>query len=111
MMEGVATLIDPTTVDEMSDQTPLAPSEQSLPDAPVSGRRKRRRRRIVLLSILTCLVGGEIGLRVLADKDSKFNIRLGADQEWDPHRKHRWKKNVRSGDLVINSRGFLGAEF
>jgi len=61
--------------------------------------------------LLGALLAGEISLRVLADKDSRFNIRLGASQEWDPHRKHRWTKSSRAGDLVINSRGFVGGEF
>lgn len=88
-----------------SDTT--TPGPESAPTKP----KKRSRRRFWLVLTLAVLLAGEVGLRVFADKDSRFNIRLGASQEWDAHRKHRWTRNSRAGDLVINSRGFVGGEF
>jgi lysophospholipase L1-like esterase len=65
----------------------------------------------VFVTILLLLVAGEISLRVFAGRDSKFQIRLGAEKEWDPYRRTRWRKNLHSGDFHTNSRGFLGPEF
>lgn len=89
-----------------SSQT-TTPGPESAPSKP----RKKRRSRFWVALTFGALLAGEIGLRIFADKDSRFNIRLGASQEWDPHRKHRWTKNSKAGDLIINSRGFVGAEF
>ena len=65
----------------------------------------------MLVTILLLLVAGELTLRVFASRDSKFQIRIGAEKEWDPYRRTRWKKNLHVGDFHTNSRGFLGPEF
>jgi lysophospholipase L1-like esterase len=65
---------------------------------------------IVIGGILFCILG-EAGLRVFAGRDSRMNIRMGADKEWDPHRGTKLRANLRIGDLVTNSKGTVGGEF
>lgn len=74
-------------------------------------QRRKRRRRMILLATLGLLASGEIALRVVASRDSKFNVFLGAEKDFDPVRRTRWKKNYSLGDFKTNSRGFLGREF
>ena len=77
----------------------------------VDPRRRKRRRRILLLSVLGLLSAGELTLRYFANRDSKFNIFLGAEKEFDPVRRTRWKRNYHVGDFNTNSRGFPSREF
>ena len=65
----------------------------------------------LLLLGLFLFVAGEVGLRIFADYDSKFNVFIGAGKEWDPGRRVRLKKNYESGVIKTNSKGILGAEF
>jgi len=81
------------------------------PKKPVDPRLRKRRRRIILVSVLGLLGAGELTLRIVANRDSKFNIFLGAEKEFDPVRRTRWKKNYHAGDFKTNSRGFLSPEF
>lgn len=76
------------------------------------GKRKRRFRfRYVALGMFLLLIGGEIGARVLADRNSRFNMGIGGSFEWDPHRRVRWQKNYQSPTFRTNSRGFPGDDF
>jgi lysophospholipase L1-like esterase len=73
-------------------------------------RRRKWRRYVVIGGVLLCILG-ETSLRVLAGRDSRMNIRMGADKEWDPYRGTKLKANLHSGDLHTNSRGTVGPEF
>ena len=72
---------------------------------------RRKWKRYLLLGFLVVIFGGEVGLRVLADSNSKFNIFIGAGREWDPTRGVRLKKNYEGAAIKTNSKGFLGPEF
>ncbi len=73
--------------------------------------RKRRRLLRAAAVVLGLLVLGEAGLRILADRDSRFNIAIGAAREFDPVRKVRLKRSYESEGIRTNSKGFLGPEF
>jgi lysophospholipase L1-like esterase len=88
-----------------SDAIEQTGNEPALPRWP------RRWKRYVLFAVVLGLIMGEVTLRIFARRDSKFQIRIGAEKEWDPHRRTRWKKNLSVGDFHTNSRGFLGPEF
>jgi lysophospholipase L1-like esterase len=90
----------------------MASDEASLPTKIEPAVPSRRRWKwYLLITALLLLVAGELSLRVFAGRDSKFQIRLGAEREWDPYRRTRWKRNLRVGDFHTNSRGFPGPEF
>jgi len=89
------------------DPVPTGPSAEPAP------RKKRRRRwkRYVCLGVVLVLLAGEIGLRMLADHNSRFNIFMGTGKEWDPELKFRLIRNYDGGRYKINSKGILGPEF
>jgi lysophospholipase L1-like esterase len=89
-------------------QTPQSPDPAAPAPLP---RKKRRRGLIIFISIMVLLAAGEIGLRIFAARDSKFQARLGAEKEFDPYRRTRWRKDYHMGDFNTNSRGFPGPEF
>lgn len=97
----------------MSDQAPensQSTDPQSAP-ATTSMPRRRRRWRYVALTFFLLFVAGEVAARLFADRNSRFNISIGAAGDWDPHRRVRWKKNYVGPGFSINSKGFVGAEF
>jgi lysophospholipase L1-like esterase len=68
----------------------------------------RGRWRIVALLAVAALAASEIGLRLLTDRDSKWNIRLGTALVFDPVCRFRFAPNHRLGEGVYtNERGFL----
>lgn len=85
-----------------------SPAASAPPQAP---KKKKRRRRVIILTILGLLLAAEGSLRLLAGRYSKFNIFLGAEKEFDPVRRTRWKKDYHVGAFNTNSRGFPGPEF
>lgn len=67
-----------------------------------------RRMRIALALGLAAFVASEIGLRLLTDRESRWNIRLGAALDFDPVANFRWKRNHRIADgVVTNENGLL----
>lgn len=73
--------------------------------------RTRHRLRTALLGLVLLLISGEIGLRIFAGRDSRFNMRIGASKEWDPYRRVKLRRNYTGGNMRTNSRGFEGPEF
>lgn len=92
----------------MSEQAKPAP--QKTPNGQIK-KKRRFKRRYFLLAILLLFVSGEIAARVLAGRNSRFNIGIGAAREWDPHRRVRWQKNYVGPNINTNSKGFLDDEF
>ena len=72
-----------------------------------AGARRSRWRAVALVAV-AAIAASEIGLRLLTDRDSKWNIRLGTALAFDPVCHFRFKPDHRLGDGVYtNERGFL----
>lgn len=74
----------------------------------MSPRARRSRLRWIGVLLVGALLASEIGLRLLTDSDSKWNIRLGTALAFDPVCHFRLKPNHRLGEGVYtNEKGFL----
>jgi lysophospholipase L1-like esterase len=63
--------------------------------------------RLLAIAVLA-LLGLEVGLRLLTDRDSRWNMRLGVLKRYDPVTYFRLKSNYRVGDGVYtNEQGYL----
>lgn len=71
----------------------------------------RRRRVLLLLAPLLVLLALEVVARVLASRDSRFNVFIGGSREFDAHRGQRLKRSYRSGEIRTSSLGTLGRDF
>jgi lysophospholipase L1-like esterase len=71
----------------------------------------RRRRRLLLLSPFLLLALLEGAARVLASRDSRFNVFIGGSREFDPRRGQRLKRSYTSGEIRTSSLGTLGRDF
>ena len=69
---------------------------------------KSRRGALALAIAAVLFTATEIGLRVLTDRDSAWNIRLGTALRFDPVTYFRWKPNHRIAEgVVTNEHGLL----
>jgi lysophospholipase L1-like esterase len=69
----------------------------------MEGRRTVR----ALLIVLGLILVSEVGLRVLTDRDSRWNVRLGADKQFDPLVQFRNRANADYGDgMTTNELGY-----
>ena len=73
------------------------------------GRPRKSHRVVIAFAIAAVLIAAtEIGLRVLTDRDSAWNIRLGTALRFDPVTYFRWKPNQRIAEgIVTNEHGLL----
>jgi len=64
--------------------------------------------RLLIALALLAFVASEVGLRLLTDRESRWNIRLGTALAFDPVAHFRWKPNHRVAEgVVTNENGFL----
>lgn len=100
----------PTNPPDGSLHHPVADGDsRALP--PASRRRWFRKKRYYLLAFVLLFGAAELALRILGGRDSVYMIRMGAELEWDPVRHFKLRKNFHSGDIHLNSKGFMGPEF
>jgi lysophospholipase L1-like esterase len=71
----------------------------------------RRRRVLLLLAIPVLLATLEGAARVLASRDSRFNVFIGGSREFDPVRGQRLKRSYVAGEIHTSSLGTLGRDF
>jgi len=72
----------------------------------------RRRRRLLALGLGFALVGAlEGGARLLASRDSRWNVFIGGSREFDPVRGQRLKRGYVSGEIHTSALGTLGRDF
>jgi hypothetical protein len=61
----------------------------------------RRGTRIAIALVVAGFAASEIGLRQLTDRESRWNIRLGAALDFDSVANFRWKKNHRVAAAIV----------
>ena len=62
----------------------------------------------VLIAVVLTFAVSEIGIRVFAERDSQWSIRLGAIKRFDPITKFRLKSNCKIAEgVVTNENGYL----
>lgn len=72
----------------------------------------RRSKRLVAALAPFALLGLlEAAARVLASRDSKFNVFIGGSREFDERRGQRLKRSYVSGDIRTSALGTLGRDF
>lgn len=70
----------------------------------------RIRGRTLLIGFVALFVALEIGIRVLGERESEWNIRLGVAKRFDPITLFRWKSNFHlAHGVYTNENGYLAA--